>query len=214
MVTWCLGVLFWQCNGHPESHPIHTRITHLHTVSHPYHIPGCFGVASLVADAMPPKPVANTKNVEEYAGNKLATLLVEIREKIGAEGLVRCIEKCLQGRISESSVKFCETCCRAEQGRTSPWRSNRQSRAELHWRAEQSQAAGQSSRLPVVGPRQEECGEAKAWAEKQNSLQGHCRQGSYLFAWEHNSDQQAHEVQGTSPACLQPQRLSKQVVGA
>ena len=42
---------------------------------------------------MPPKPVANTKNVEEYARNKLATLLVEIREKIGAEGLVRCIKR-------------------------------------------------------------------------------------------------------------------------
>ena len=61
---------------------------------------------------MPPKPVANTKNVEKNARNKLATLLVEIREKIGAEGLVRCIKRSvskeelalLQQGSSESSL--------------------------------------------------------------------------------------------------------------
>ena len=73
--------------------PIHTRFI-------PRFIPFCCHLQprascalGSTSEAMPPKSSEDTKLKEKHCRNQLAALFAEVREKVGSEGLLRCIKR-------------------------------------------------------------------------------------------------------------------------
>ena len=73
-------------DSYPDSYPIQTPI---HTLLLP------FAAKSLgsTSEAMPPKSLEDTKLKEKHCRNQLAALFAEVRQKVGSEGLLRCIKR-------------------------------------------------------------------------------------------------------------------------
>ena len=71
----------------PDSYPIHTPI---HTLLLPFAAKSLWGSTS---EAMPPKSSENTKLKEKHCRNQPAALFAEVRQKVGSEGLLRCIKR-------------------------------------------------------------------------------------------------------------------------
>ena len=89
--SWCLSGRKKIC---PAIHtPIHTRFI-------PRFIPFCCHLQprascalGSTSEAMPPESSEDTKLKEKRCRNQLAALFAEVRQKVGSEGLLRCIKR-------------------------------------------------------------------------------------------------------------------------
>ena len=73
--------------------PIHTRFIR-RFIPLCWHLqPRASCALGSTSEAMPPKSSEDTKLKEKHCRNQLAALFAEVRQKVGSEGLLRCIKR-------------------------------------------------------------------------------------------------------------------------
>ena len=73
--------------------PIHTRFIPRFIPFCCHLQPGASCALGSASEAMPPKSSEDTKLKEKHCRNQLAALFAEVRQKVGSEGLLRCVKR-------------------------------------------------------------------------------------------------------------------------